>query len=106
MTHLKKYNVPIPQFHVSTSALDTEQLLKKSPFSPVVVKAQVLAGGRGKGTFHNGFQGGVHIVHTSSEASTITSKMIGNRLITKQTGPEGKPCNTVMLAECVDTSKE
>jgi len=106
MNHLKKFNVPIPQFHVSKSALETEQQLKKCPFSPVVVKAQVLAGGRGKGTFHNGFQGGVHIVKTPSEAAAITSKMIGNRLITKQTGAEGKPCNIVMLAECVDTAKE
>jgi len=67
---------------------------------------EVLAGGRGKGTFANGFQGGVHIVKTPQEASDITKKMIGNKLITKQTGSEGKPCNKVMLAECVKVKKE
>lgn len=74
--------------------------------SPVVVKSQVLAGGRGKGTFANGFQGGVHIVKTPEEAADMTSKMIGNQLITKQTGKEGKPCHKVLLAECVNVKKE
>jgi len=59
------------------------------------LKAQVLAGGRGKGHFDTGFKGGVHMVSSPQEASDIASKMLGKRLITKQTGAEGRPCDTV-----------
>ena len=77
----------------------------------LVIKAQVLAGGRGKGKFENGLQGGVHLIdrcgrlssiitHTESffsaeQAQDYASKMIGSKLITKQTGAAGKICNAV-----------
>lgn len=77
----------------------------------LVIKAQVLAGGRGKGKFDNGFQGGVHLIDRYRNLSTATanaypfvsaeqakeyaSKMIGSKLITKQTGAAGKLCNAV-----------
>ena len=51
----------------------------------IVVKAQVHAGGRGKGTFKNGFQGGVHLVKTADEAAEIAGKIIGQTLVTHQT---------------------
>jgi succinyl-CoA synthetase beta subunit len=63
------------------------------------MKAQVLAGGRGLGTFTNGFHGGVHLITRAGQARDVASKMLGARLITKQTGPEGKPCGTVYLAQ-------
>jgi len=106
MQILKGYNVPTPGFFVSSSASETLDILKKNKMSPVVVKSQVLAGGRGKGTFANGFQGGVHIVKTPEEAADVSGKMIGNTLITKQTGEKGKPCHKVLLAECVNVKKE
>lgn len=56
----------------------------------VVIKAQVLAGGRGLGTFTNGFHGGVHIVTRAKQAHDIAASMLGQRLITKQTGSEGR----------------
>jgi len=59
----------------------------------------VLAGGRGKGKFDNGFQGGVHMVDSPEQAKEYASKMIGAKLITKQTGAAGRICNAVMLAE-------
>ena len=65
----------------------------------VVIKAQVLAGGRGLGTFSNGFHGGVHIVTRAQQAGDIAGKMLGASLITKQTGPEGRICNHVFLVE-------
>src|SRR5271154_6325072 len=80
----------------------------------MVVKAQVLAGGRGKGTFTNGLKGGVRPVYSysspfpispysdvfsPSEAKLFASQMIGQRLITKQTGAAGKPCNAVYICE-------
>jgi len=78
----------------------------------LVIKAQVLAGGRGKGKFDNGFQGGVHMVSgwvlfvidystmnqfrpSPEQAKEYASKMIGSKLITKQTGAAGRICNAV-----------
>ena len=63
------------------------------------MKAQVLAGGRGLGTFTNGFHGGVHTITRKGQAFEIASKMLGQRLITKQTGSEGKQCNKVYLMQ-------
>ena len=71
-----------------------------------VVKAQVLAGGRGKGHFDNGFQGGVHLVSSSEEAGEIAGNMIGSKLVTKQTGEEGRICNKVYVVEKLNIIKE
>ncbi|PVU89135.1 hypothetical protein BB559_005237 [Furculomyces boomerangus] len=65
----------------------------------IVIKAQVLAGGRGKGHFKNGFQGGVQFAKSAEEAKDLASKMIGQTLVTKQTGAEGKPCHKVFVVE-------
>src|SRR5471030_2693136 len=56
----------------------------------LVVKAQIHAGGRGKGTFANGFKGGVHLCQTPKEIKEFASKMIGQTLVTVQTGEAGK----------------
>ena len=64
----------------------------------VVIKSQILAGGRGLGTFTNGFQGGVHVIK-SSEVATYADKMLGQTLVTKQSGPAGKPVDTLLLAK-------
>jgi succinyl-CoA synthetase beta subunit len=63
------------------------------------MKAQVLAGGRGLGTFTNGFKGGVHTIIRPGMAAEIASKMLGHNLITKQTGAEGKRCDKVYLMQ-------
>lgn len=65
----------------------------------LVLKAQVLAGGRGKGAFKNGFKGGVRLVFSPEEAEQISGKMINQTLVTKQTGATGRICNKVMVAE-------
>jgi len=72
----------------------------------LVIKAQVLAGGRGKGKFDSGFQGGVHMVNSPEQAKDYAGKMIGSKLITKQTGAAGRICNAVMLAERRDPAHE
>ncbi|KAK9040982.1 hypothetical protein V6N11_016114 [Hibiscus sabdariffa] len=64
----------------------------------VVVKSQILAGGRGLGTFQNGFKGGVHIVKTD-QVEDIAGKMLGQILVTKQTGSQGKVVSKVYLCE-------
>lgn len=75
----------------------------------MVIKAQVLAGGRGKGSFpSSGLKGGVHFVrqegnpNARKEIESLTSRMIGHTLVTKQTGAQGRQCNAVMLCEKVD----
>ena len=65
----------------------------------MVIKAQVLAGGRGKGHFDNGFKGGVRVVYSPKEASILANEMIGHKLITKQTGEKGRICNSVYIVE-------
>lgn len=65
-----------------------------------VVKAQILAGGRGKGTFDNGFRGGVHVVNgTAEDVGKLAGKMLGHNLITKQSGAQGRPVNEVAVTE-------
>ncbi len=72
----------------------------------LVVKAQIHAGGRGKGTFKNGFKGGVHLVKTPEEAREVASQMLGQTLVTHQTGPEGRLVNQVLVAQGVNIAKE
>jgi len=72
----------------------------------IVVKAQVHAGGRGKGTFQNGFKGGVHVCETPEQARAIASQMLGQTLVTHQTGPDGKVVSKVLIAEAIDIARE
>lgn len=72
----------------------------------LVVKAQVHAGGRGKGTFNNGFKGGVHVVKSPAEVREIAGKMLGQTLVTHQTGPAGRVVNKVLVAEAADIARE
>lgn len=69
------------------------------------MKSQILAGGRGLGTFTNGFKGGVHIVKVEDAKSTA-EKMLGHTLVTKQTGAAGKPVNTLYMAAKLDLVNE
>ena len=70
---------------------EIEALVKKvSGAARVVVKSQIHAGGRGKGTFTTGFQGGVKAAATADEAVALAQNMLGNVLVTKQTGGEGR----------------
>lgn len=71
----------------------------------VVLKAQILAGGRGLGVFKNGFKGGVHICK-AAEAPEIAKKMLGQILVTKQTGPKGKPVNVLLVARKMKLTRE
>ncbi len=72
----------------------------------LVIKAQIHAGGRGKGTFKSGFKGGVHLCNTPSEAKDLAFKMLGQILVTHQTGPEGKEVGKIFVGEAVDIARE
>jgi succinyl-CoA synthetase beta subunit len=76
------------------------------PLKDVVIKAQVLAGGRGLGTFKNGFTRGVRMVTKPGQAKEFAEKMLGQHLVTKQ-APDGVVCNKVFLMErlCVQNEK-
>lgn len=71
-----------------------------------MVKSQIHAGGRGKGTFTNGFKGGVKFCKTKAEARDVAAKMLGNTLVTVQTGPAGRKVQTVYFTTASDIKKE
>ncbi|KAH7914498.1 succinyl-CoA synthetase beta chain SSC-beta [Hygrophoropsis aurantiaca] len=103
---LNSYGIPTPKSIAAKSPEDAFDVAKNFGTDKLVIKAQVLAGGRGKGKFDNGFQGGVHLVDGPAQAKDYAAKMIGAKLITKQTGAGGRICNAVMLAERRDPSHE
>ncbi len=96
---LEKYGVPTPAGKVATTPEEAEQAAHFLKTNHLVVKAQIHAGGRGKGTFKNGFQGGVHLVNTPQQVRDIAAQMLGQTLVTYQTGPQGKVVNKVLVAE-------
>ena len=75
---------------------------------PWVVKSQIHAGGRGAGHFKNSFnkEGGVQVVNDKSKIFSIASSMLGNILVTKQTGPQGKKVNRIFIEEGCDIDRE
>lgn len=101
----EKFGVATPRGKVADTAAEAADAARGLG-SKIVVKAQVHAGGRGKGTFKNGFKGGVHVVGTADEAAKIAESMLGQILVTHQTGEEGKLVSKVMIADAVDIDKE
>src|SRR5687767_12638536 len=101
-----KFGVPTPPGEVAATAAEAKAAAEKLGGTGLVIKAQVHAGGRGKGTFQNGFKGGVHLAHSADEGAGIAEKMIGQVLVTHQTGPEGKLVSKVLIAKAVDIKKE
>ncbi|KAI9752909.1 MAG: Succinate--CoA ligase [ADP-forming] subunit beta, mitochondrial [Chaenotheca gracillima] len=96
---LKTYGVGVPAGEVARSAAEAEAIAKRIGGDDMVIKAQVLAGGRGKGTFDNGLKGGVRVIYSPTEAKMFADQMIGHKLMTKQTGAAGRLCNAVYICE-------
>ncbi|KAI7880904.1 succinate-CoA ligase [Lichtheimia hyalospora FSU 10163] len=96
---MRKYGINAPRGQVAKTPEEAYEIAKRLGSDDLVIKAQVLAGGRGKGTFSNGYKGGVKTFSTPEEAKSLADKMLGQKLITKQTGAEGKPCNAVYICE-------
>jgi len=103
---LDKSGVAVQKFVVINDASQIQPKLSTFQVNEYVVKAQVHAGGRGKGHFDTGFKGGVHVLENPIKVSEITKAMLGNKLITKQTPAGGVPVNSVMIAESVDIYEE
>jgi len=105
---MRKFGVRVPDSIACATAGEVQKAseqMKCLGDDEVVVKSQILAGGRGLGTFKSGFKGGVHIVK-NEEARETAEKMLGNVLVTKQSGPEGKPVNAVLVARKMKFAKE
>ncbi|EDO43956.1 predicted protein [Nematostella vectensis] len=96
----------VQRFIVAENPEESVRLSKKLNAAEYVIKAQILAGGRGKGTFDSGLNGGVHLTKLADEVGYFTAKMFGYRLKTKQTPPEGVMVNKVMVAEAYDIERE
>lgn len=99
MRILANHGVQVPRFGVARTPEEVTSIIKDLKSKDYVVKAQVLAGGRGKGHFDNGLKGGVKMAFSEAEATKLASQMIGHKLITKQTGEKGIICNEVMIVE-------
>src|SRR5580700_11636156 len=99
---LKKYGVAVPRGEMAESREQAETAARNlfgAGATGVVVKAQIHAGGRGKG-------GGVKIAKSAEEANEIASKMLGMTLITHQTGPEGRIVRRLLIEETLPIEKE
>lgn len=102
----ERFGVATPKGISASTAQEAAQTARNMGLSQYVVKAQVHAGGRGKGTFKNGFKGGVHVVKSVEEVEEVAGKMLNQVLVTKQTGEAGKLVSKIMVAEAVDLKKE
>merc|ERR1711884_234818 len=95
---LQEHEVTVQRFRVASNEAEAKKIPEEFPCKEYVIKAQVLAGGRGKGHFDNGFKGGVHLTKDPNEVPQLVKSMVGHRLITKQTPREGIPVSKVMVA--------
>lgn len=96
---LRSYGVAVPGGKVAFSADEAEAIAKEMGGDIFVVKAQIHAGGRGKG-------GGVKLAKSVAEVRELAEQMLGMTLVTHQTGPEGKTVHRVLIAEGVDIARE
>ncbi len=102
----EKFGVPVPKGAAATSLESFNTTLATLPEGATMVKSQIHAGGRGKGTFTNGFKGGVKFCKTKAEAEETAGKMLGNTLVTAQTGPAGRKVQTIYFTVASTIKKE
>eukprot|EP01104_Vermistella_antarctica_P013190 TRINITY_DN3961_c0_g4_i1.p1 TRINITY_DN3961_c0_g4~~TRINITY_DN3961_c0_g4_i1.p1 ORF type:complete len:443 (-),score=135.76 TRINITY_DN3961_c0_g4_i1:123-1421(-) len=104
---MDKYGVNTQRWRLASNPEEALKAAEELQAKEYVVKAQVHAGGRGKGHFiESGLQGGVKIVSTGAEVSEVCKGMLGSHLVTKQTPAEGLLCDKVMVAESLTFSAE
>lgn len=96
---LKEFGVPVPRGIVARTPEEAEAAARELGTQIVVVKAQIHAGGRGKG-------GGVKLAKSPAEAREIAAQMLGMRLVTHQTGPEGREVKTLLIEEGLPIDRE
>ena len=96
---LRKFHVPVPEGAVADTNREARQVAEELGAGPFVVKAQIHAGGRGKG-------GGIKTAATPEEVERVADQILGMTLITHQTGPEGKVVNQVLVEQAQDIAQE
>src|ERR1044072_2740456 len=96
---LARYGVPVPRGEVAFSPGEAGEIARRLGGDIVVVKAQIHAGGRGKG-------GGVKLAKSPEEAEQLAKTMLGMTLVTHQTGPEGKKVGRVLVEEGLQIERE
>jgi len=102
----EKFGVAVPKGVAVKSAAEFEGALAKIDVSGgIMVKSQIHAGGRGKGTFTDGFKGGVKFSPTKEKALENAKAMLGNTLVTAQTGSEGRKVQTIYFTEAANLGK-
>ncbi|XP_071479118.1 succinate--CoA ligase [GDP-forming] subunit beta, mitochondrial-like [Diadema antillarum] len=103
---MQQYDVTVQKFRVADEAQQAVQQGKELDVHEIVLKAQILAGGRGKGTFSSGLKGGVHLTKNPDDLGPLVEQMIGSKLVTKQTTKDGVLVKKVMVAEALDIERE
>jgi succinyl-CoA synthetase beta subunit len=103
---LQRFGVATTRGRVASTPDGAEQIACEMAPAEMVVKGQIHAGGRGKGTFANGFKGGVHVCKTPEEVRDVAGKMLGQTLVTHQTGASGRVVNKVLVAEAASIARE
>lgn len=106
---LAKFGVPVPAGFAAMSVEEAVEAAKKLPGPLWVVKAQIHAGGRGKGKFRElgpDAKGGVRLAHSIDEVREHAEEMLGRTLVTVQTGPQGKQVQRLYITDGVDIAKE
>ena len=102
----EKFGVAVPKGTTATNPEAFVTALAALPEGPTMVKSQIHAGGRGKGTFTNGFKGGVKFCKTKADALAMAGNMLGQTLVTAQTGPAGRKVQTIYFTIASDIKKE
>ena len=106
---LAKFGIGVPTGHAATSVAEARDAAAKLPGPLYVVKAQIHAGGRGKGKFSElgpDAKGGVRLAHSIEDVERDAAEMLGNTLVTKQTGEAGKEVNRIYVTDGVDIESE
>ncbi|MFP4429445.1 MAG: ADP-forming succinate--CoA ligase subunit beta, partial [Desulfovermiculus sp.] len=94
-----RHQIPVPAGHLATSVDEAIQAVDSLAAYPVVIKAQIHAGGRGKG-------GGVQLARSRDEVQNAASTILGMNLVTHQTGPQGQPVKKVLVEQGLDIARE
>lgn len=101
-----EYAIPVSAGAIAQNKQALDSALNKLPDGGIVVKAQIHAGGRGKGTFTDGYKGGVKLVTDKTAAKATAEAMLDNTLITHQTGPAGRKVQTIYFTQPCSIEKE
>jgi succinyl-CoA synthetase beta subunit len=103
---LAQNGVPVPKGRVAATPDEAEAIARQLGAESLVIKAQIHAGGRGKGRFKHGFEGGVHVHKSPKETRELAGKMLGQTLVTHQTGEAGRLVSKVLVAEARPIARE